>query len=176
MANPRWLSWLEYEKDSIRNAMQGPGQDEWKHKTGAGRLVRRCMRYPLQEDSEAEEHAAEDSDRAEGSVWHEAGRCSADLGCAGGGGLLSTEASDRDLVCGRGAAGLRGGSHGGRKGGIAQVRGLGTTGMVGPALAPAGVVAIAVGHTVVAPGLADEEGQRLRVLGDVWNDAVFAHT
>jgi len=130
----------------------------------------------LQEDSKAEEDAAKNSSHAEGSIRHEARRSSASFGCARACGLLSAETSDRDLVGGRGLARLRSGGGRGRKGGIAQIRGLRTTGMIGSALAPAGVVAIAGSHTVVTPSLANEEGQCLRVLRDVGDNAVFAHT
>ena len=46
--------------------------------------------------------------------------------------------------------------------------------MVGTAAVGAGVIAVAVGYTLVAPFLADVEGKRLRVLGNVGGDAVFA--
>lgn len=48
--------------------------------------------------------------------------------------------------------------------------------MVGTASVLAGVVTVAVINAVVAPLLADEEGEGLRILGDVGNDAVLAHT
>lgn len=47
--------------------------------------------------------------------------------------------------------------------------------MVGTAGVGAGVVAVAVGDTLVTPFLADEERKSLRVLGDVGGDTVLAN-
>lgn len=47
--------------------------------------------------------------------------------------------------------------------------------MVGTAAVGASVVAVAVGHALVAPLLADVERKGLRVLGDVGRDAVLAN-
>ena len=48
--------------------------------------------------------------------------------------------------------------------------------MVGAAALGAGVVTVAGGHTLVAPLLANVEGEGLRVLCDVGRDAVLANT
>jgi hypothetical protein len=47
--------------------------------------------------------------------------------------------------------------------------------VVGTAAVGASVVAVAVGHALVAPLLADVERKGLRVLGDVGRDAVLAN-
>jgi hypothetical protein len=47
--------------------------------------------------------------------------------------------------------------------------------VVGTAGVGAGVVAVAVGDTLVTPFLADEERKSLRVLGDVGGDTVLAN-
>lgn len=47
--------------------------------------------------------------------------------------------------------------------------------MVVTALGATGVVAVAVVDALIAPRLADEEGEGLRVLGNVGGDAVFAN-
>lgn len=47
--------------------------------------------------------------------------------------------------------------------------------MISTASVGACVVAVAAGDTLVAPFLADVEGESLRVLGDVGGDAVFAN-
>lgn len=47
--------------------------------------------------------------------------------------------------------------------------------MVGTAAAGAGVVAVAVAFALVAPLLADEEGNRLGVLSNVGSDTIFAN-
>lgn len=149
----------------------------------------------LQEDSEADENTAEDGDHAHTSTWQERRHLGSSLRRAGGRGRgLTTETSNRDLACGRGSS--RGGGYGGRKGCVALVGTLSTTGMVlavetrsamsrsrvaprsildVPAVALASVVALAGSNTLVTPGLADEERECLRVLCDVGNDAILTH-
>lgn len=58
---------------------------------------------------------------------------------------------------------------------VTQEGRLSTAGVVGTAAVLAGVVAVASGHTLVAPLLADEEGESLRVLCDVGRDAIVAN-
>jgi hypothetical protein len=69
----------------------------------------------------------------------------------------------------------RAGRHGaGDGGGVGADGALGTARVVLSAGRGTGVVALAVGHALVTPFLADEEGHGLRVFGDVGGEAVAA--
>jgi hypothetical protein len=132
----------------------------------------------LQEDGEAEEDAAEESGQAKTSVRHEdraSGALVATVVAVAGTSLGSTaEARDGDGVCSYavGASWCRGGRHGGGEGGVASVRFLSTAWVVLAASALAGAVTVAVLNAGVSPLLADEVGQGLGVLRDVWGDTV----
>jgi hypothetical protein len=130
----------------------------------------------LQEESEAEEHAAEQNGHARCSTGNECARGRATLVASSGGGLGSTsEAGDGDLVCGRTRGGLCGG-HCAQERRVAEEGRLCTTGVVLGACRLACVVAVAVVAALLAPCLAHEEGESLRVLGDVGDNAVLADT
>lgn len=129
----------------------------------------------LQEESEDEEHAAKQDAHARGGTRDECARGCAALVVASSGGSLrdTTEASDWDLVCGRAGGGL-GRRHCAQERRVAEVGGLGTAGVVGATGVLACVVAVAASYAFVAPCLADEEGEGLRVLGDVGDNTVLA--
>jgi hypothetical protein len=98
-----------------------------------------------------------------------------------GGGCAAAEAGvDGAAARVGGGAGLAGSAAGARGHGAADGGGvgldgvLGTAGVVLSAGRRAGVVAVAAGHALVAPLLADEEGHCLGVLGDVRAEAVAA--
>ena len=79
-----------------------------------------------------------------------------------------------------GGAGVAGGAAGARGHGAADGGGVGLDGILGTARVVlsaggrAGVVAVAAGHALVAPLLADEEGHCLGVLGHIGPEAVAA--
>lgn len=125
--------------------------------------------HGLKEDSEAEEHAAEEDSHASSSTRDEGGGGSTSRTCRCRGGGSAAEASDGDLGgCGSSGAGGSGrGRHDRAKCGVSLVGILSTAGVVLSAGAGACAVAVAVGFTLVAPLLADEEWEGLRVLGDV---------
>lgn len=134
-----------------------------------------ARRTSLQEDGKAEKDTAKESSQAQTSVGHEegAGALVAAAAVAGAGGLGTTETSDWDGVAG-GTGRLCGGGHGSWERSVTAVGLLGTTWVVLAAVALAGRIIAAVGNTVVSPLLADEEGQGLGVLGNVWRDTIVA--
>lgn len=129
--------------------------------------------HSLEQNGEAEENAAEEDGGADGSVGDKGRVCCTSRPTSGRGTSLTTKANNVTGSCGR--CGRRGGGRRRARGGVTQVGRLSTTGVVGTAAVGAGVVTVAVVHTLVAPLLADEEGESLRVLGDVGRDAVFAN-
>jgi hypothetical protein len=131
----------------------------------------------LEENSEAEEDAAEENGHA--------GRCAGDVDCsssASGAGATSsrgsgsaTKASDGNCRrCGS-CSSSRGSRQHGADCGVALVGRLSTAGVISTAGVGAGVVAVAAGDTLIAPLLTDVEGEGLRVFGDVGGDAVLAN-
>lgn len=85
----------------------------------------------LQEESEAEEHAAEQDSHARGSTGDECARGGTALVASRSASLggATTEASDGDLVCGGTGGGLCGG-HCAQEGGVAEEGRLCTAGVV----------------------------------------------
>lgn len=131
----------------------------------------------LEEDGKAEKDGAKENSHAGGGARYE-GRSSGTGGAprgSRGGSSAAKASSGGTAACGRSVAGGRGRRHGGAQCGVALVGILSTAGVVIAALGAAGAIAVAVVHTLVAPLLTDEEGECLRVLGDVGRDAVVAH-
>lgn len=134
-----------------------------------------CTASVLQENGKAKEDTAKDGSEAQASIGHEDGASALLVVAAvtAASGLRTTKASDWDCVLG-GARGRGGRGHGGGQRAVATVRVLSTARVILATGALAGRIVAAVGDAVVSPLLADEEGQGLRVLGDVGRQAVVA--
>lgn len=142
---------------------------------------RRGKIHGLQQDSESQEYAAEEHSHAGSSARDEGGggrrartRARTTRGSSSATEACSGRTGGRSRSTSRPSG--RSSGRGRTRRSVAQEGRLSATRVVGTAAVLAGSVAVAVGDTLVAPLLADEEGQRLGVLGDVGGDAVIADT
>jgi hypothetical protein len=131
--------------------------------------------HSLKKHGKAEEDTAKEDSHAGGSAGDVGRGSSASGATSASGSSGATKASDGNRRgCSRSGSRSCGGGHGARCG-VALVRRLSTAGVVSTAAVGAGVVTVAVGDTLVAPLLADVEGEGLRVFGDVRGDAVLTN-